>query len=219
MKNLIKASLIIVLFISAITSEVKAQFVSDINGRPYRLKEYTDIEGSPYLYDDWASGTVKIANAQVFSNLYLKYNELEGKLYFKGKTGEVLEFVDQVVEFTISNKIITRHFSSYPGNKPNEIAYYELLADGNTKLFKQPVKEIQEIKVYGSAVSSKNFIAVDKYYLLTGGKMIPIKKDKKSVIAGIGKKQPELEAYIKTNSLNLKDDADLAKLIEYSNSL
>ncbi|QKJ28957.1 hypothetical protein HQ865_04045 [Mucilaginibacter mali] len=208
MKNLLKATAMLLLFF-AVDCKAQGNMVTDINGRPYRTKAYDDIEGSPYLYDAWMPGTVKMNYGSVYTNISLKLNEQEGKLYFKGKNDEVLEFVDPVTEFTLNGM----HFIAEAGT------FYQVLADGSTKLLKQPVKEIQETKTYGSAVASKTFIAADKYFVMSNGKLTAVKKDKKAILAALAGKQAEVEAYMKKESLNFKNDADLAKLFIYYNSL
>ena len=71
----------------------------------------------------------------------------------------------------------------------------------------------------GSAVTTREVVDNVDYYLLIDGKAVRIKKDKKSVEAALGSKQAELDSYIKANNLNLKNDADLAKLITQYNTL
>lgn len=48
----------------------QAQFMQDINGRVVTEVTYTDVEGSPYLFEDWNTGIVKaVQNDKVFDGL------------------------------------------------------------------------------------------------------------------------------------------------------
>lgn len=212
MKSLLKAITVFLLFIS-IDCKAQVTVYTDITGRPFNVRNYDGIEGSPYLYDDWMNATVKMGNGSVYKNVALKYNERESKPYFKGKNDEVLEFVDPVAEFTIDDKGVNQHFIASSGT------FYQVLADGNTGLLKQQVKEIQQSQAFIGAPPTKTFVSADKYFIMKGGQITPLKKDKKAVLAALANKQTEAEAYIKKGSLNLKNDADLVKLFIYYNSL
>jgi hypothetical protein len=75
------------------------------------------------------------------------------------------------------------------------------------------------MKEYNSSVISKAFKDNISYYLVIGNKAFPVKKEKRSILSALGNKQTELEAFIKANNLNLKNDDDLARLINYYNSI
>ncbi|HYK76615.1 MAG TPA: hypothetical protein VEV16_06545 [Daejeonella sp.] len=45
-----------------------------LTGTPLVAKNYTDIEGSPYLFDDWVWGEVKLVNGTVYPNIPLKFD-------------------------------------------------------------------------------------------------------------------------------------------------
>jgi hypothetical protein len=204
-------------FITGIKAQAQVT-VAEVNGQPVIVKNYVDIEGSPYLFDDWVQGSVKLANGSLYNNVALKYNQLDGHPLFRNKTGEAYEFTDAVAEFTLDYKNVTKHFITNVSG-PTDKAFYETIGDGKTRILKHSIKYIQEIKEYNSATGTKKFKGTEKYFLQMDGKLIPIKNDKKAILAALGKKQPELETYIKSNHLDLKEDGDLADLIIYYNSL
>ncbi|QKJ28956.1 hypothetical protein HQ865_04040 [Mucilaginibacter mali] len=212
MKNLLKATVLVLLFL-AFDCKAQVTVYTDVTGRPFNVRNYDGVEGSPYLYDDWMSGTVKMSNGSVYKNVYLKFNGKEGKPYFKGKDDSVLEFVDPIAEFTINNNGADQQFISNNG------AFYQVLTNGRINLLKQPVKEIQQNPTYVGAAPTKTFISADKYFILKDNKTTPFKRDKKAVTTALADKQTQIEAYLKKENPNLKDDADLAKLFIYYNSL
>lgn len=194
----------------------------DRTGQPLTTKSYTNLEGSPFLVNDWLNGMVKLGNGNTFKDVPLKYNELEDVLCFKSSKGEELMFAVPVQEFTLpvlkNGNLQQRHFrNGYTGGNPK--AFYEVLSDGGVQLLKRSSKVIQEDKEYNSATVNQKIIESIKYYLLVADKMISLKKDKKFILNALGNKQEQLEAYITSNNLNLKDDNDLAKLINYYNSI
>lgn len=199
---------------------VKGQIVEDRFGNAVKAKVYTEVEGFPYLLNDaWNSASVTLSDGTVFKSVPVKYDLIEEKLYYKGKSEETMEFVSPVKSFVFdaTNKLYRNGYTAiteYPAN-----SFFEVLADGKTQLLKKTFKKIAENKIYGSATITKSFIENVKYYLFINGAAVPIKGDKKAVLVALANKQTELEAYIKQNNLNLKKDDDFAKLITYYNTL
>jgi hypothetical protein len=93
------------------------------------------------------------------------------------------------------------------------------LPDGKVQLLKRFTKLLFESQPIGSASKLQQFIDKTKYYLIINGKALQVKNDKKALLAALGDKQAQLEDYIKSNKINLKNDAQLGKLIDYYNSL
>lgn len=223
-KLLVTASAMIVL----LGNNLQAQglYAQDLNGSPIRTKQYLDINGSPYFLDRWEKGTVQLDNGQTYS-LDLKYDLLADELLFRNKNGDSLNFVQPVKEFKLSyideNKQQTHLFrNGFPstGAKTNEKSFYEVLYDGGTKLLKRRAKSTwMESTTYGTANQTKNITERVSYFIVKQGKIMPVKNDRKSVIAALGDKSAEMDKYIKDNKLDVKQDDDLIKLVTYYNSL
>ncbi|MDT3405227.1 hypothetical protein [Mucilaginibacter terrae] len=215
-----KSFLFTLLFFARLNS-ISAQVVSqDINGRPYRLKGAVDVEGSAFLNDDWQKATVKLSNGKTYKDASLKFNLADNELLFKGKDGEPFTFMEPVSEFAITDDLQNIHTYrndySFEGESP--ATYFEVLADGTTQLLKKTTKSIGDFKEYNGPIVKKYVTSV-KYYLYKDKKAIQIKPDRKSLLYSLGSKQAELDTYIKNNNLNLKQDADLGKVVVYFNSI
>ena len=76
-----------------------------------------------------------------------------------------------------------------------------------------------ETQAFNSATKTKSFQENTRYYLVKDGKATPVKNDKKSILAALPDKQEQLKGYVAAGNLNFKSDTDLAKLINYYNSL
>jgi hypothetical protein len=215
--------LFIICFVLAVSFSIgKAQPARDALGRPLIIHQYVDVEGSPYLIDDWAKGVIKLKDGRTYKNMDIKYDQIEDKLLFRNpKDYATLEFVEPIKEFTLSyiadDIAYAKHFRSGYGLEKN--AFYEVLADGGVEFLKQTQKSIKESHGYNSATITKSIDADVKYYLCIAGQLRPVKKDKKSIFNALSDRQPQLEAYIKANNLNLKDEVDLTRLVVYYNSI
>ncbi|WP_158828679.1 hypothetical protein [Mucilaginibacter lacusdianchii] len=211
-----------------VKNQAKAQtyFAQDLNGSPIREKKYTDVNGSPYLTANWEKATVQLSNGQTY-NVEVKYDLVSDDLTFKSPKGDSLSFVQPVKEFKLSyindNQPQTHLYrSGFPstGGKTTERSFYEVLYDGGTKLLKKRAKSIwMETTTYGTATQTKNITDRTTYFAFKDNKMIPIKQDKKSVLAALSDKADKMEKYVKENKIDWKQDTDLAKVFEYYNSI
>ncbi|NEU10047.1 hypothetical protein GZH53_17105 [Flavihumibacter sp. R14] len=203
----------------------QAQVILDENGRPLVARYYTDVQGSPYLADNWQKGTVRLANGKAYNDVELKYDQVAEDVIFKGSAGQELRFAEPVGEFRIQTieSFGTPGILFRSGYKPTDGAtvktFYQVLSDGETPLLKRSFKKVMENKPYGSATTVKTFLDVNAYYLVKNGQPLKVKRDKKAIIAALGDYSAELENFISTNKLSLKSDSDLIMLFTFYNSL
>ena len=202
----------------------QGMYMQDVNGRPLLTSVYENVSGSPYLNPEWITGKVIMSDAKRYEGVNLKYDQINDDVIFKGKDGTALA-VDYVKEFKlapygeIADSTVFR--SGFPAVKSNSAkSFYEVLVDGKSKLLKKTIKTINTSREYNSATVDKTVVGTTNYYLVNqAGNIVFISKDKKSVLRELPGKETELNAFIASNKLNLKNDADLIKLIVYYNSL
>ncbi|MFC3562126.1 hypothetical protein [Pedobacter jamesrossensis] len=217
-----KIFLFILLFFSiAAKAQSEIKPFGDIRGTPLTLVKYTDVVGSPYLYDFWVKGKVTLKNGKKYSNDSLKYDVTDDKLIFKNDDGSLMHFADPVKEFELLNKdlSISRFVNGLPpSNGFSAETYYQVIAEGKIPLFKKTSKFITESKQYNSASATKLFNTTYSYYYLQNGNLIKISPNKKSIIALFGLKDEQLTEYIKKEKVDFKKDEDLNKLFTYFNN-
>lgn len=203
----------------------RAQIMQDANGRPLLEKKYIDVEGNPYLTDNWVSGIVTLASGEIYKDVQLKYDLVKDELLFQNSKGESMSFMKPVNKFTLfglpGNESKVLQFSN--GFKAVEGAtaetFYQVLAVGETPLLKRIFKVVTETKSFNSASAVKTFDQVQILFLVKNGVPVKIRKDKKSVLEALGDRDQLMEEYIKANKLNLKSEQGLVELVTYYNSL
>lgn len=214
----------VLLFICA---QAKGQYLSDYSGRPYYLKTYAEIQGSPLLSDNWLNGTVAFANGKTATAI-LNYNLYGDELLFKNpKDSSVLSFVDPVKSFALKNATIEESditdpsFSSgFPAvDDQTTKTFYLVVGEGKIKLLRCYKKRVIESKDFSSQITTKSFLSANAYYLFSNNQMVKIKPNQKTILAAMNDKAAQVQDYIKKNSVNFKSDAALAKLFGYYNSL
>jgi len=228
MKIQMKLSCAVVFAAALFFGHAQAQNVSnltDVNGSVLNLQKYSEMVGTPYLYEDWTIGEVTFSNGQKRSNIEMKYDLVEDKPMFKGKDDQPFYFIDPVAAFSLTGKNGAES-KTFKNNFPpfknlTSGTFYEVLEEGKIKLLKKILKIISETKDYNSATGVKTVNEQTIYFLVTGDKMNPLqKKDLKTFISNVdAAKSDAISAFAGQNKLNLKNENDLKKLVAYYNSL
>ncbi len=201
---------------------VQAQFIQDISGKPVLTKNYLNIKGSAYLYNDWQKGIVKLNNGKVYKNVFLKYDLVNDELFFKKPSSdEILGFVDDIFEFSITTDVKTLNFKKGfpPAERFTKNSFYEILQGVTVTLLKKQTKVILETKAYNAASTDRQFDENIAYYVFINNKTERIKKDKKSLIAALSDKKDAVEEYINKEKLKFKTDEELIAVIKFYNEL
>lgn len=196
-------------------------FLQDIDGRPLKVKGYDEVEGSPYLYEDWRKGSVRFTQGSVLSGIELKFVLFGNQLLFK-KGGMELEFVEPVLEFTLNppGDGKARTFRSrYPSRGDNdEKTFYEVMVDGKFQLLRFITKQVKEQKAYNEPVK-KRFMDKEIWFVfLPEGTLHLLSRDKSDLRELIPAKAELIEKIIDEQKLKLKKDADLVALFEAINN-
>lgn len=196
-----------------------------MDGQPVKETDHSEIEGSPFFNDDWSTGLVMLSDDRTFKDMSLKYNVYREELYFKDSNGEIKMFSSPVSEFKIMSmedgNSHSKKFKSGYTNIPGYTAksFFEVLSEGTVQILKKHRRLVTETTGIDLGTITRRFIDKESYYLIISDTVTLVKKDKKSILALLNNKQTELETYIKAYKLDLKNDDDLAKLINYYNSI
>ena len=216
-----KTILYISLFISCLTTQAQ-YYMQDVSGKPLMSGKYVDMVGTPYLFEKWTKGEVTLSDGKAYKDLDLKYDQVEGIVFFKGKNGEDLGFTSIVKSFILYPNNVAVSFITVPEIKETEKdPYFEVLSVvKKVKFLKKTRKVIRESKGYSSATTTRTFGENTNYYLLKAdGTYTKVKKDKKAIIAALSDKSAEVEQFIKDKNTHFKEDAAVAALIDYYNTL
>jgi len=187
---------------------------------------YTDIEGSPYFYSGWAEGQAKLSDGKTYTNLLLKYDEIEGSVSFKYKPEDTeMAFAVPAVEFSFvyitDDNARKAHFMNgfAPVHNTDGSSFYQVLSNGNTKLLKRTVKKILKSTEYNATAITRHVEETTTYYLAKDKTPVKINNSNKAVLAALGDKADRLKKYIPDYNIDAKNDDDFAKLIDYYNTL
>jgi len=210
--NMKKSLLCLGLILCAVALQAQSLYIQDLNGRPIFENSYMEIEGSPYLNDAWARGTVKAKhNGKVYEIAKMRYDVYKDEVEYE-ENQKPYRFGGEISEF-VTNEGIFR--SGFPALESlTNSSFYQVLYDGNLKLLKRNIVRIQSEKLYNSATQTKRFLKESALYLFKNGVMTRLTKDKKSLLEAMGDKQAEIEQFIKIEKLKLSKEEDVLRIVE-----
>ncbi len=184
---------------------------------------YTEIDGSPYLYDDYKTGTVVDIDGHQESSLLLKYDMYGDKvIVFKDNQHLVLN-AGVYPEFTFSfygddnETVVQRFVHANKLSNPGAEGYYELLYDGEYKLLKKHEAAFlnKVVSEYGTTSEIKRFVAEDRLLLLSpDARMTDLRGGKSAIYDAFIGYSDKVKNIAKKNNLNVKRTEDLIRLIE-----
>lgn len=200
-------------------------FKSDvISGRPYMVQSYTDIKGSPFLYDEWINSNVTTSKAFTYLGVMIRF-DIHMNKFFYTQSGSTYEFADDVKEVELfpvmgdsaTKRVFKKGFAI--NNKVTPGTYAEVMVEGRVIVLKHIYINVSETTEYGVPGKVKNFTVNTAWYYSKGQDWISQKPGAKVLEELAGDKWKEIQQFIKTNTLNLKKENDFIKYVAYLNSL
>lgn len=91
----------LLLIVGVLFAQVSFAQISNLslNGVPARVSGYAGIEGSPYLFDDWARADVSTTNAGLKENVAYKFNVYENEVEVINEAGNKIFLNKNYVDY------------------------------------------------------------------------------------------------------------------------
>lgn len=193
-----------------------------------------DVVGDPYIDANWQIGNCKLyrkvglpgREGDSISNVPLRYDLYSNELEINVNNDKEVRVIgaDLLAMFSVrspKNRVFVnaREFKS---EEPIG-GFLEILMTGvRLSLFEH--QKLSIIKpTYNEALSSGSrdtkIVKTPQYYYLRGRTIYKLGTSKKKILEAMPDRADDVEAFIKSNDLNLKDRADLIKIVDYYNSL
>jgi hypothetical protein len=183
-----------------------------------------NIEGSPYLGDDWGKGSVYFKKGKIVDSLTLRFNIKDNQLLFR-QDGQTLYFMDEVLSFTYTypegGDIQEVYFKSgYPGkSREGEKIFYKVLAGGEQyELLQLPGIMIQEEYVY-NGLNKRKYKPTTEWYVYAVAKkeLIKVKPDKEVLEKKLPAAAARITQLCKEKKWDLKTEEGMVQLFEALN--
>ena len=182
-----------------------------------------DMDGTPYLFDEWADGVVVFRDEKGGKFDQIKIDLMNDQLEIMYMNSE------KVLPYYEFSKVKLNHPNTHPNTffqVASRFKYKDKRLEGFAKI--TPIgKDYKIIEVHTvriilpsmnakivGAKHKKRIVKDTKLYLEKKGKVYRVKK-KKKLFKLLSRKQKKLKTYISDNGLSIKKEADLVKIVEY----
>jgi hypothetical protein len=176
-------------------------------------------------FELWHDGKIVLEQGDTLKGL-VKYDLQQDLIQYTSKDNVVEAYTPRkVLFFEIFDSSVHqwRQFYSLPfttGGAYRAPVFFELLEEGKMTLLS---REALEYKTYGTPYylgSYSRQVLVTKFFLLDEkGNIDPFVGNKRDLLDLMGKKADDVQEFMKTNRLDYTDKYDLAKIVQYYNSL
>lgn len=205
-------------FVMVCFSTATAQMVLLMNpetGRVFDVSKYADMNGSPFLLDEWVEGDVQLSDG-IYKNLRLKFDVYEQVLYFENE-GQAFTFKGSVNAFTLKpdqndTSSYRRFFHSAAGLE----GYIEQVESGRLSFYRSDKKMLSDVNELNRGVI-KTFNTTIRYYIKDSKRIQLIKLSEKDILPFMSDRESDIKTFINDFKLNLKREKDVRILIAYYN--
>lgn len=231
MKRLI---LPLVVFVLICTSNVQAQYETrqaiDLfnstkiaRGDLKTMLSEKDIEGSPYLNDEFIKGTVYTTSQTKYVDVLLRYNIFSEQIEFKSDDGPVQALVapETVEMIELGNYKIV--YVPYALARKIRRSFFMQIENGDKAvLLSRPQVFFEDAKkpaAYQDAEPPKFIRKSDEYYIRIGKEAAVLISNKKDLEEVFPDHKNKVDSFIKKNKVKPNKPERMVKLVRYYNSL
>lgn len=176
-----------------------------------------DIEGSPYLTDEFVKGTVFVENEKPYAAM-MRYNAYQDEIQVQGSDGISSLFKRDYIWAEIGGE--TFRIQTYGDRTGTSKGYFVELNRGNIRLLKRIVREFKEGQPAVSSYSQNTPPRFDEkvtYYLVREKSPArEVRLRKKDILGFLSSK--EVETYVKENNLRLNSEKEVIQVLTQINA-
>jgi hypothetical protein len=217
-----KKYVIFFLFISSqmLFGQPSHLFIQDFCARerifPEKAKEYLDIEGTPYLDNDFQDGLVYLKETEVFK-IPIRYNIYADEMEYQAKG---MNYV--IGSPAALNKIILGESIYVFLPFIQKGGYFELFELGKCTLVQKKITDVkpaEESKPMVTPAPATFIRKPDVFYCVINDTLVYKIKNMESVKTALKDEKPKIEGFIKQEKIKNIKKENLIKIIKYYNSL
>ena len=181
----------------------------------------SDIEGSPYLNDEFMEGVVFTTSKTQYMGMPLRYNIFNDQVEFKAQEQVQAIAAPETIE-KIEMGDIKLVYAPYSLSKKIRRGYFIVEEEGVASLYRKPeimFEEAKEPGAYKEAEPAQFKRKSDSYFIRIGKSPAQLVASKKDLEEAFPNHQKEIKQYIKDEKVKPRKEETLPGLIQFYNSL
>ena len=191
------------------------------NGSEYVDYAYTINEGIPFFETaQFSNGAVEY-DSVLYQNVPVLYDEVKGEVIIRDfyNRGKIVLNPEHLTSFSLLNHYFVKLMPDSTSSSPIRPGFYDVLYNGNMKVYKREVKTILESITI--SVELKRTINEEDNYFIKKGNTFYTASSKKSVLNITKDKKKEIQQFIRKNKLNIRraKEYSLMKIAAYYDQL
>ena len=184
----------------------------------FNPKAYENIDGSPYLIQEFEDGKVYLKSGEVITGKFrldLYANQVQ---FINEDKRYVIAYPEKISKIELNGSVLK--YIDYKIDAGIDYDYFFTLAEGYYSLYlmkSKTLKDPQATKPYQQARPARFLDHRDDYYIKIGENPAQRVRNKRDIIKMCGEKYPGIKNYMKEEKIRVSDEYDLVKLITYLN--
>jgi hypothetical protein len=176
-------------------------------------KRYRDeVESEAYLEPDWADGSI-LYDRELFENVPLMYDMLLQRVVTLHFSGQAIDLITDRVGWFIINRRKFVYLGRGEKDAVLDPAFYELLDNGNVKLYARRRKRMNE-KIRESKIEYNVSDMKTHYFLYKDGKYISV-NGKKALVTALSDKREDLKQFKRENKIHFNKENKETAIRQY----
>lgn len=192
------------------------------SGEYYSELTEKDIQGSPFLNQEFINGSVYTTTKFQYADIPLRYNIFNDNIEFKTPENKVLAIAQPETIDKVTFGDYTMEYLSYMNVKKVRKGYMLLITKGKASLYAKPevvYTKATEAGAYKEPEPAKFERSSDIFYIRIETALAQRIDNKKDLIQVFPDHQNEIEGFVKKNKISPAKIDELKSLVEYYNSL
>jgi hypothetical protein len=179
-------------------------------------------EGSPYYWDDWATGTLVLDGGTAYQNLQLKLDLLNHEVHYKDASDREMILTAPLREIVLRPGLDARYFILGKAwadvDKRLADSWLQVLVNDKVSLMLDVRKKLVETTSYASSTAEQTIEEKNVYFVQKGGQFLKVTKWSE-LLDILGDKRNEVARYVKEKDLTGEAPVEYADLVAYYNTL
>lgn len=182
-----------------------------------------NIKGSPFLFNDFTEGIVITRDNKQSNVMPMNFNVYDQEIVIRGERGYLAIQGDNLQGFRlITSDEIHEYIRGLDASDLKRDEYVRVMVKGEMALLYKPevtIRGSESVASYGST-PEREFIFKERYYVQRDGEIERLRRlSRRHILRFFDDKRDLMESYAKSKELDLGEAEDVAKLIEYYNSV